>query len=106
MKLALVQPTLRREWHLLRGDDLVARLWLPLFRRGAAADIAGRELTIQREGGLRPAYVGGRTRRVLLDLLLTSAHLGGARRAEAGREPRFRSQLALTLQTLKTGAVV
>lgn len=56
MKLDLVQPSLRRGWVLRRGDEVVATLRIPLFRRGAAADVAGRPLTIRREGGLRSEY--------------------------------------------------
>ncbi|MGB2876092.1 MAG: hypothetical protein WBB76_11550 [Gaiellaceae bacterium] len=56
MKLALVQPSLRREWSLRRGDEIVATLWIPLFRRRAAAEVTGRRLTFEREGGLRSAY--------------------------------------------------
>ena len=57
MKLALVQPSLRREWWLRRGDEVVATLWIPLFRRRAAAEVAGRRLTFEREGGLRSTYL-------------------------------------------------
>jgi hypothetical protein len=42
---------------LRRGDDVVATLWIPLFRRRAAAEVAGRRLTFEREGGLRSAYL-------------------------------------------------
>jgi hypothetical protein len=57
VELALVQPSLRREWSLLRGDEVVATLWIPLFRRRAAAEIAGRRVTFEREGGVRTAYL-------------------------------------------------
>ena len=57
MKLALVQPSLRREWQLVRGDEVLATLWIQLFRRGGAAEIEGHRLKIEREGGLRSAYV-------------------------------------------------
>ena len=57
MKLELVQPSLRREWQLRRGDDVMATLQIPLLRRGASADLAGRTLEIARVGGLRAEYV-------------------------------------------------
>jgi len=57
VKLDLVQPSLRREWHLTRDDEVVATLWIPLFRRGANAEVAGHRLAIKRAGGLRTAYV-------------------------------------------------
>jgi hypothetical protein len=57
VKLALVQPSLRREWQLRRDDEVLATLQIPLFRRGAAAEVAGDRLTIERRGGLRPEYL-------------------------------------------------
>ena len=57
MKVELVQPSLRREWQLRRGDDVIATLQIPLLRRGASADLAGRSLEIARVGGLRAEYV-------------------------------------------------
>jgi hypothetical protein len=57
VKLRLVQPSLRREWHLVRGDDVVATLWVQLFRRAGTADVAGKRLRIEREGRLRTEYV-------------------------------------------------
>jgi hypothetical protein len=57
VELALVQPSLRREWWLRRGDEVVATLWIPLFRRRGAAEVVGRRLTFEREGGLRSAYL-------------------------------------------------
>jgi hypothetical protein len=71
MKLALVQPSLRREWHLVRDDRTEAMLWIQLFRRGGAAEIAGRRLAFEPQGGFRSAYVvrdqatGGQRARVL-----------------------------------------
>ena len=57
MKLELVQPSLRRELQLRRVDDVMATLHIPLLRRGASADLAGRTLEIARVGGLRAEYV-------------------------------------------------
>ena len=57
MKLALVQPSLRREWHLVRDDEIVAMLWIQLFRRSGAAEIGGRRLEIVRQGGLRSTHL-------------------------------------------------
>jgi hypothetical protein len=56
MKLELVQPSLRREWQLRRGGDVMATLQIPLLRRGAFAELAGRRLKIARGGGLRAEY--------------------------------------------------
>jgi hypothetical protein len=57
VKLALIQPSLRREWQLRHGDEVVAMLRIPLFRRGASADIAGRRLAIERHRGFRSQYL-------------------------------------------------
>jgi hypothetical protein len=57
VKLALVQPSLRREWQLRRGDDVAATLRIPLFRSGAGADVAGRRLAIVRQGQMRSEYL-------------------------------------------------
>jgi hypothetical protein len=56
MRLELVQPWLRREWELGRDGEVVGTLRINLFRRGAAAEVAGRPLTIKREGGIRSEY--------------------------------------------------
>jgi len=56
MKLELVQPSLRREWQLRSGGDVMATLQIPLLRRGAFAEVAGRRLKIARGGGLRAEY--------------------------------------------------
>jgi hypothetical protein len=56
MKIELVQPSLRREWQLRRGGDVIATLQIPLLRRGASAELAGRRLKIVRGGGLRAEY--------------------------------------------------
>src|SRR5881398_3324023 len=55
--LALVQPTLRREWQIRRADELVATLWLPVFRRGGRAELGGRRLALQASGLLRTGHV-------------------------------------------------
>jgi hypothetical protein len=57
MKLELVQPSLRREWQLRGDGDVMATLRIPLLRRGASAEVAGRRLEIARVGGLRAEYV-------------------------------------------------
>jgi hypothetical protein len=57
VRLALDQPSLRREWTLRLGAEVAATLWLPLFRRGGAADLGGRASTIERAGGLRADWV-------------------------------------------------
>jgi hypothetical protein len=56
-KLSLRQPSLRREWQLRRGDDVAATLWIPLFRRGASAEVAGRRLAIERQGSIRSEFL-------------------------------------------------
>ena len=56
MRLAVVQPSIRREWELRRDGEAAATLRPHLFRRGAAAELSGRRLTIKREGGLRSEY--------------------------------------------------
>ena len=56
MKLALVQPSLRREWELRRNGQLAARMRLPLLRRGASLEVGTRELEIARVGGLRSEH--------------------------------------------------
>jgi hypothetical protein len=43
---------------------------------------------------------------LVLDLVLTSAHLTAPEGTEAGHEPRFSPQMDLLRQTFKTGAVV
>lgn len=57
MKLSVVQPSLRREWQFLRGDEPVATLWIPLFRGRARAEASGRQLAIEKRGQLRPEYL-------------------------------------------------
>jgi len=49
-KLALVQPTRRREWELRMGDDVVAELRLPSLKRGGTAVVGGRVLRIEAKG--------------------------------------------------------
>jgi hypothetical protein len=56
VRLAVVQPSLRREWELRRDGEVAATLRRHLFRRGATAELAGRPLMIKREGGLRSEY--------------------------------------------------
>ena len=56
MKLELVQPALRREWELRRNGRVVARMGLPLFRRGASVELGTRHLEIARVGGLRSEH--------------------------------------------------
>ena len=63
MKLRFVQPKLRRAWELRRGDEVVAILRIPAFRRGAEVQIAGErhELKPQRVlelGGRRAEWKG------------------------------------------------
>jgi hypothetical protein len=57
VKLALVQPTLRREWQLRRDEVVIATLRIPLFRSGARAEAAGRRLAIDKRGQVRPEYL-------------------------------------------------
>jgi hypothetical protein len=57
VKLDLIQPSLRREWQLRRRDNVAATLRIPLFRRGASAESAGRRLEIVRQGGIRSEYL-------------------------------------------------
>jgi hypothetical protein len=52
----LVQPTPRREWHLRRGDELVATLRLPVFRRGGRAELYGRRFAFRAEGVVRARH--------------------------------------------------
>jgi hypothetical protein len=56
VKLELAQPSLRREWQFRHGEEVVATLWIPLFRRGAAAEVKERRLMIERAGGIRSEY--------------------------------------------------
>lgn len=52
----LVQPSARRrEWQILRGDELKAVLRIPLFS-GAHGEGDGWRLQIERHGRVRPAY--------------------------------------------------
>src|SRR5215475_13225949 len=55
--LTLVQPRLRREWELRRGDEAVALLSLSLFRSGAEARVGGRQLVIERQGRMRSEFL-------------------------------------------------
>jgi hypothetical protein len=55
--LALVQPKRSRQWEIRRGDELLASLQLPAFRRGGRAEVAGQELTIEAHGLFRVEHV-------------------------------------------------
>jgi hypothetical protein len=55
-RLALLQTGRGREWELRRGDDVVARLSLPTFRRGGTAVVGGRELEIDARGVLKTEH--------------------------------------------------
>src|SRR5262245_44671378 len=56
MRVELVQPSLRREWELRRHGQVLARMRLPTFRRGASVEVGTRELEIARVGGLRSEH--------------------------------------------------
>jgi hypothetical protein len=53
MKLRLVQPKLRRAWELRRGDEVVANVRIPLFRRGAEIEIGAQTLALEPSGLVR-----------------------------------------------------
>jgi hypothetical protein len=53
VKLRLVQPKLRRAWELRRGDEVVATLRIPFFRRGAEIEVGGQRLALERSGLVR-----------------------------------------------------
>jgi len=56
MRFELVQPSLRREWELRGDGQVLARMRLPLLRRGASVEVGTRELEIARVGGLRSEH--------------------------------------------------
>ena len=47
MEFDLVQPTLRRQWHLRRAGDVAAILHVPAFRRGATATVGAASWRIE-----------------------------------------------------------
>jgi hypothetical protein len=55
--LALVQPGRSRRWEIRRGEETLASLGLPTFRRGGRAEIDGRSLTIEVHGLFRTEHV-------------------------------------------------
>jgi hypothetical protein len=58
IRLALLQPTARRrEWQLLQGEVVCARLRIPSVRSGASAEAAGRLLRIEPRGRLGAGYI-------------------------------------------------
>ena len=75
--LTLVQPRLRREWELRRGDEAVALLSLSLFRSGAEARVGGRQLVIERQGRMRSESL---VRDPVTGELLARLHSEGRRR--------------------------
>jgi hypothetical protein len=82
--VALVQPTRRREWELRRGDELVAELRLPTFKRGGRARIGERELEFRARGTLRPEHVvvDAATQDQLARVRGRTVELAGGERAE------------------------
>jgi hypothetical protein len=56
-KLALLQPTRRREWEIRRGDELLAELRLPSMKRGGTARVGDRELEIRVSGLFKPEHL-------------------------------------------------
>jgi hypothetical protein len=82
--LALIQPTRRRTWELRRGDEVVAELRLPLFKRGARAQIGSRDLEIRAHGALRTQHlvVDSETEELLARVRGRTLELAGGERAE------------------------
>src|SRR6476646_1918189 len=85
MKLRLVQPTLRRVWELRSGDEVVATLQIPLFRRGAEIEIGDQKLAIEPSGlvrtsvAVRDTATGDERMRVVRENLRRVLELGGQR---------------------------
>jgi hypothetical protein len=55
--LLLSQPRLRREWELRRNGEVVARLRVPVFRRGAEVALGGERIPLKPQ---RVLELGGR----------------------------------------------
>ena len=85
MKLRLVQPKLRRAWELRRGDEVVATLRIPLFRRGAEIEIGDSDARIEPSGlvrtsvAVRDTATGEERMRIGRENLRRVLELGGRR---------------------------
>lgn len=85
MKLRLVQPKLRRVWELRSGDEVVATLRIPLFRRGAEIEMGDQKLSIEPSGlvrtsvAVRDTATGDERMRVVRENLHRVLELGGQR---------------------------